>query len=359
MTTMLIPRIDDNFSKAVDRDFIFSAREQGIVRNFEKREQPILGKPGDSCATNLFFGFFFDGTKNNYQDAETGKNHSNVARLYDCYPGLSVPKVLGEKMDWKHHPERYSNFFRVYIPGVASRFDLVGDTGKGMDAIGGGGSGYLGEQRIIWALLQAINNIHRYFLKVPLILPDEALKLVKRIVLDKDRRHLLAPRTFLQRTVRDEAKKLEVRKEFEGILGRLHSAISLHMPKKNGKPLKIDPAIVKTIHISTFGFSRGATQARAFQNWLMSLCGLDSQACGSSEKMTLGGFPVQFDFLGLFDTVASVGLGNTFGNVPLLKLFDGHGAWADTDDSLRIPEGLRCVHLVAAHELRRSCNYSA
>ena len=70
--------------------------------------------------------------------------------------------------------------------------------------------------------------------------------------------------------------------------------------------------------------------------------------------MTLGGFKVEVDFLGLFDTVASVGAGNTFGNSWLGKLFDGHGTWADTEGSLRIPEGVRCVHLVAAHEVRRS-----
>ena len=70
--------------------------------------------------------------------------------------------------------------------------------------------------------------------------------------------------------------------------------------------------------------------------------------------MTLGGFEVAFNFLGLFDTVASVGLGNTLGNSLLGKMFDGHGGWADTDDSLRIPQGIPCLHLVAAHELRRS-----
>jgi hypothetical protein len=64
--------------------------------------------------------------------------------------------------------------------------------------------------------------------------------------------------------------------------------------------------------------------------------------------MSLGGFRVEFDFLGLFDTVASVGLANSS------QVADGHWAWADSEDSLRIPDGLKCVHLVAGHELRRS-----
>lgn len=70
--------------------------------------------------------------------------------------------------------------------------------------------------------------------------------------------------------------------------------------------------------------------------------------------MTLGGFEVAFNFLGLFNTVASVGLGNTSGNSLLGTMFDGHGGWADTDDSLCIPQGVPCLPLVAAHELRRS-----
>jgi hypothetical protein len=106
--------------------------------------------------------------------------------------------------------------------------------------------------------------------------------------------------------------------------------------------------------VSTFGFSRGSTQARAFVNWLQALCKLDAQIHGAGAPMSLGGFNVVFDFLGVFDTVASVGLGNTLGNNFAAKLLDGHGAWADTEDSLRIPPGLKCLHLVAAHDLRRS-----
>lgn len=49
-----------------------------------------------------------------------------------------------------------------------------------------------------------------------------------------------------------------------------------------------------------------------------------------------------------------MGAGNTFGNSWLGRLFDGHGSWADSEGSLRIPLGIRCVHLVAAHEVRRS-----
>ena len=78
--------------------------------------------------------------------------------------------------------------------------------------------------------------------------------------------------------------------------------------KKTGRPGKIDPDIVKTIHVSIFGFSRGATQARAFANWLIELCRLDARLAGRGDEMTLGGFKLEVDFLGLFDTVLATRL---------------------------------------------------
>ena len=57
--------------------------------------------PNASCNTNLFFGFFFDGTKNNYRLAAKANEYSNVARLYDAFPGQSVPGVLPKGVDWK------------------------------------------------------------------------------------------------------------------------------------------------------------------------------------------------------------------------------------------------------------------
>jgi hypothetical protein len=295
----------------------------------------------------LFFGFFFDGTKNNYIQAETTKNHSNVARLYDCFPGLSVPGVLPPSTDWTNNPSRYTHFFRVYVPGVASPFPQVGDTGTGLQAKLGAAAGQLGDRRIVWALLQAVNNVHRYFLKVPLITPTEAEDLISEIVLNRTTRALLDDR-YAGPGKRTELEE-QTPKKLEAVLRRLHQAVSQHWPdKKTGKPRKLDPGIVKTIYVSVFGFSRGATEARVFVNWLQSLCRLDARMRRKDGGMSLGGFDVQFDFLGLFDTVASVGVANSFG------FFDGHGFWADAEESLRIPPGLKCLHLVAAHELRRS-----
>jgi hypothetical protein len=355
VSAKLCQLIPTRFQSGVFFDKFFNEDETSrIRRKLEPREAPSTG---GFCKTNLFFGFFFDGTKNNYVQAEAGKNHSNVARLYDCYPGKSVPGVLPDALDKKIVVEghNFSHFFKVYVPGVASPFPQIDDSGEGTEQTRGAAAGYKGEARILWGLIQAINNVHRYFHDALLISSEEAKYLLGQITLEREHRRLMAKRRVFQPKGPNDEKYGKTRLEFEKILKRLHLAVKQHWPdKKSGKPAKIAPAAVNKIFISIFGFSRGATQARAFTNWLMAVCRLDAELCGRDGVMTLGGFEVAFDFLGLFDTVASIGAGNTLGNSLLGKLFDGHGAWADADQSLRIPEGIRCVHLVAAHEIRRS-----
>jgi hypothetical protein len=94
------------------------------------------------------------------------------------------------------------------------------------------------------------------------------------------------------------------------------------------------------INVAVFGFSRGATEARAFA------CQLIEKKCERAENGLIWRAPtgectpVRIKFMGLFDTVASVG-GPTL-----------HLAWAS---ELAIPlEVERCVHYVAAHEVREA-----
>lgn len=92
--------------------------------------------------------------------------------------------------------------------------------------------------------------------------------------------------------------------------------------------------LIKSIEVSVFGFSRGAALARAFVNRLLKLCSRDAGV------LTYQSYPITFRFLGIFDTVASFGR-------------PAHNDFADVD--LWLPEDLqRCVHYVAAHELRYS-----
>jgi len=94
--------------------------------------------------------------------------------------------------------------------------------------------------------------------------------------------------------------------------------------------------LIKVINMSIFGFSRGAALGRAFCNDFINLCKKDEQG-----NLTYNKVPVRIHFMGLFDTVASFG-------VPAANM-DG----MFTEKNLKVPpQAERCVHYVAAHELR-------
>ena len=121
MSAKLCSLIPDNYARAIKEDDFFSEENLEKLSQFSKREQSPFGEPNTSCNANLFFGFFFDGTINNYRLAAKANEYSNVARLYDAFPGQSVPGVLPKGVDWKlEKNSRFLNFFRVYVPGVAS-----------------------------------------------------------------------------------------------------------------------------------------------------------------------------------------------------------------------------------------------
>ncbi|MCS4506056.1 DUF2235 domain-containing protein, partial [Arhodomonas aquaeolei] len=279
---------------------------------------------------------FFDGTGNNYAGSFNRQDHSesNVARLYSAFPGLSVPGVLPPQTDWVDPEGRYDNYFRIYVPGVGTPFPQVGDSGGGwIDGPLGGAAGLHGQVRLLWALAQVINAVHRFFTR-RMLLGHEAIDAANQAPMIDP--HAPAGHPIIR--------------HLKHWLETLHEAIRPHILTPGQKrPGNIRPAIVRHLYLATFGFSRGAAEARAFVNWLVRLCKLDAQLLGRPEPMTLAGFPLSHDFLGLFDTVASVGLAN------LSVIADGHGGWADAQRALRVPrEAGRCLHLVAAHENRRS-----
>ena len=128
---------------------------------------------------------------------------------------------------------------------------------------------------------------------------------------------------------------------------------------------------VSQINLAVFGFSRGATQARAFVRMLTEALAYEQgdELIWRKAGLDLKQPRLVVYFMGLFDTVASVGFGGSalekmapgivsaipiFGNVAggTLRAIDkgGHAAWAK---DLRIPSHVRrCVHYVAAHEVR-------
>jgi len=122
--------------------------------------------------------------------------------------------------------------------------------------------------------------------------------------------------------------------------------ISVKPYVEKGKPVNIKQlaaaieahGLITIINLSIFGFSRGAALARAFSNNILKECASDSDG-GLRYK----GVPIRIHFMGLFDTVASFGL-------PAKNIDMPFG-----ERDLVVPHAVeRCVHYVAAHELRFS-----
>ncbi|NWB94264.1 T6SS phospholipase effector Tle1-like catalytic domain-containing protein, partial [Pseudomonas agarici] len=105
------------------------------------------------------------------------------------------------------------------------------------------------------------------------------------------------------------------------------------------------------VKLFVYGFSRGAAEARTFVTWLSQL--FDTPVGAELPAQTLIGLPISVEFLGILDTVASVGIAH------VAPFFSGHMDWADDTqllpDAQRFPKFIkRCSHFVAAFE-QRSC----
>lgn len=254
-----------------------------------------LDKKGvPSCTEQLNVGIFFDGTGNNlnadYKKAKPAeRKHSNIVKLFNTYPS-----------------KESAGYFAFYIPGVGTPFPEIGDSGPAT----GGAFGWNGENRIIWAFTRLLNAPQRYVLNSVLL--DDANS--ARITND------LASITSFSSSRRKELRSWQ---------------------KKLAENLKEKKPCVELINLSVFGFSRGAAEARAFCNWLFEVC---EPVNGGWE---FAGMPIRLSFLGIFDTVASVGIPNSFTN----SIVEGHQSWAD--DNMQIHPAIeQCVHYVAGHEVR-------
>ncbi|SCB21698.1 T6SS phospholipase effector Tle1-like catalytic domain-containing protein [Cupriavidus alkaliphilus] len=314
------------------------------------------------CEEDLHFGFFFDGTRNNADNDRPRSAHSNVARLVDLF------EVEPRQAELK----RYR--FATYAAGVGTPFyKEVGDVGIGIQAVAGAAAGWGGEARINWALLQMHNHLHFHYHKSNLTERNADRDLVRQMSADLNAPEIRIPGLGDSSAIERELNgKYRAKGEFDrklragvGPLASLTAVARTNWREVNTKgrrrvlnerkaalarvlgnlPRDRKP-IIKRIRLHVFGFSRGAAQARVFCNWLRDACD------ANGDKLSLCGIPVQIDFLGLFDTVASAGIAQSM----METMASGHGAWAQKR-WLRIPGPdlvKRCVHLVSSHEVRGS-----
>ncbi|MCB7561938.1 T6SS phospholipase effector Tle1-like catalytic domain-containing protein, partial [Klebsiella pneumoniae] len=293
------------------------------------------------CCKTLHISLFFDGTGNNLNHdffIANPKHPTNIARLFRATIGDGT---AGGVTDTKKMPldgvkDSGGKYFKFYIPGVGTPFPEVNDPDYSTMGLVGA---VKGEERINWALLRII---------------DVLMRLSK----DKENNSI----KLSEGASRESLKKMGTSwnrlwfggshnryEEFTRLLNDLASDL---------KPLIIQPEPGKPkltgIKLYVYGFSRGAAAARTFVRWLSELLpppaaeGEKPPQCLQTGGMQL---PVSVEFLGLLDTVASVGVAH------VVPVADGHMSWAD--GTMELPDdetygGLikKCVHLVSGHEQR-------
>lgn len=299
---------------AISADRSFSLMDQ--MRRISGMTSIDYKNTANLCARSIHIGLFFDGTNNNKKRDQEDVlektkdpnqcSHSNVVVLYDAF---------------KDQPD--DGCFSFYIPGVGTAFPEIGEKNESPD---GKSKASGGDARINWALIQLLNAMQRSITMTPLIDNAQAGKLATTAPLHADMRigpNMDGKRLFFT----GRSQKLDVAPE--GQLAKLQRALESCKPRK-----------LHEVKVSVFDFSRGAAQARAFCHFVHHI--LLQKTDGG---YTLAGVPFRLNFLGLFDSVASVGLADSS------PFWRGLGGWANGTLDI-VPSVERTVHLCAAHEIR-------
>ncbi|WP_370427394.1 DUF2235 domain-containing protein [Klebsiella pasteurii] len=293
------------------------------------------------CCKTLHISLFFDGTGNNLNhdlyevklDQPPGTPHpTNIARLFRATIGQGYAGgVQGHASELVDMEGTAGNkYYKYYIPGVGTPFPEVSDLDYSMSGLA---FAAYGEERINWGLIRIIDALRRTLGK-PALSDSESWKAVGAMTTDMGDN-------------RANSGSMMRMTEFQRLLKDLEPDLKLALKQPEpGKPKLLG------IKLYVYGFSRGAAAARAFVNWLVELLpnafrkGAKPDLC-----LTLEGadwkVPLSIEFLGLLDTVASVGVAH------IAPLAEGHMGWAD--GAMELPDnGLikNCVHLVSAHEQR-------
>ena len=273
-----------------------------------KKVVPALELDSAKCECILQIGIFFDGTGNNEELDLPKLSHSNIARLSKVY-------------------SRELNFFSIYVPGLGTPFPLIGETKKNTD---GAGFGVGGEGRILMAILMLINIISQATISQLFFTNSEVNALCSAKVTSRTKREALS-----KYRIPNSLPNLEFSEKIEFIKSSIANL------RKSSKNIKCP--IVKEILIDIFGFSRGAAEARVFCHWLSA----------TMENTRFFDIPLRFRFLGLLDTVASVGKFDLALNA-IPGSTGGHSNWARADHLHILPQVENCIHFIAMHEQRKN-----
>ncbi|MGE8144297.1 T6SS phospholipase effector Tle1-like catalytic domain-containing protein [Pseudomonas frederiksbergensis] len=274
----------------------------------------------------MHISLFFDGTGNNLNDdlyKSDTPHPTNIARLFratvgDGHAGGTTHSEGASRLTDAAGTGN-GQYFKYYMPGVGTPFAEVGDLDYTISGLGGA---WFGEKRINWGLLMLIDALRRT-LGLPR-LDNASLKTAVGAM-----GTVLGTEWAMGRSNRS----VEFRKQLKAI----EKPLSLALKQPNPGTSKL-----LGIKLYVYGFSRGAAAARAFVSWLNELMHYRSfLKLGDLE------LPLSVEYLGLLDTVASVGIAD------IMPGADGHMAWADGNQEL--PGGRlvkRCLHLAASFEQR-------
>jgi Uncharacterized alpha/beta hydrolase domain (DUF2235) len=289
------------------------------------------------CEIAIHIGLFFDGTGNSRDgngnthsqwQHEAQRKHSNVARLFAAYPDDPI-----------------EGYFRMYVPGLGTPFPQIGEAEPAMFGNAGGEGG---DGRVNYGLLHVFNAVHRAIARSqkPMFYADTVKALCRNGRRVKYTDSFGIQHDNVERNDADELKRVDM-DSVGGLLMPLNAgraAATTFYAAQSARLANLIANVVekprlKEIFIDVFGFSRGAAEARTFCSWLDKIF--------TGER--LFGVIAHIRFVGLFDSVASVGINTSagFGG-------EGHMSWADAP-YLRIPARVKhCEHYVAMHENRPS-----
>lgn len=264
------------------------------------------------CQKLVRIGLFFDGTSNNKYRDEPNQAHTNIVKLFNAHKDI---KGEGYQKD--------SSCFSFYIPGVGTRFP---ENQEWKETQEGKAMGKGGQARILYGILRVYDAIYRAFnYGAPLYEEAQLTAKLKSYTRDVENNY-----------DKDYPQHERRKRWFTELRDELNDRLQAQ------RDIIIQPRIPK-IRVAVFGFSRGAIEARSFCYWLHAAL---------EEKSTLAGMPIEINFLGLFDSVASVGLPHSAAQTTPFRFIDGHFSWA-AETLTPLPSLVKqTVHYIAAHEQR-------